>query len=291
MNLREIETFLILYETCSFTKTALKLGIAQPAVSRQINNLEEELGQTLFQRTKKSVKPTEEATELMLTFSPLISQMKESWSGLKENRKDLSGLIRVGSINEPGERWIYPIIEKFKKLHPEVEFHLELKHSAQIISDIKNGLLDFGLVFDIPNPQGLRVYSTLNDSSVLVARPQVDFDPTHLDQYQYISYRRDDALLRQFMEKAFGKKRMKDLKISLSVNSHDLMKRYLQTEKAIAIMPLSAVQEELKAKKLKLLSEKRIDYHIQLVTTDQKFVEERKEVFKSFLLKELKAKT
>lgn len=291
MNLREIETFLILYETCSFTKTALKLGIAQPAVSRQINNLEEELGQTLFQRTKKSVKPTEEATELMLTFSPLISQMKESWSGLKENRKDLSGLIRVGSINEPGERWIYPIIEKFKKLHPEVEFHLELKHSAQIISDIKNGLLDFGLVFDIPNPQGLRVYSTLNDSSVLVARPQIDFDPAHLDKYQYISYRRDDALLRQFMEKAFGKKRMKDLKISLSVNSHDLMKRYLQTEKAIAIMPLSAVQEELKSKKLKLLSEKRIDYHIPLVTTDQKFVEERKEVFKSFLLKELKAKT
>lgn len=291
MNLREIETFLILYETCSFTKTALKLGIAQPAVSRQINNLEVELGQTLFQRTKKSVKPTEEATQLMLTFTPLISQMKESWSGLKEKKKDLSGLIRIGSIFEPGEQVIYPLIEKFKKLHPEVEFHLELKHSAQIINDVKNGLLDFGLVFDIPNPQGLRVYDTLKDSSVLVARPQIDFDPAYLDRYQFISYRRDDALLRQFMEKAFGKKRIKDLTISLSVNSHKLMKKYLQAEKAIAIMPMSAVLEELRSKKLKLLSEKRIDYQIPLITLDQKFMEERKEVFKSFLLSELKSKT
>lgn len=291
MNLRELETFLILYETCSFTKTALKLGIAQPAVSRQINNLEAELGQTLFQRTKKSVRPTEEATQLLLTFAPLISQMKESWSGFKDKKKDLSGLIRIGSIIEPGTNAIFPIIEKFKKEHPEVEFHLELKHSAQIISDIKNGLLDFGLVFDIPNPQGLRIYSTLNDSSVLVGSRQVDFDPAHLDRYQYISYRRDDALLRQFMEKAFSKKRMKDLSISLSVNSHVLMKKYLQSEKAIAIMPLSAVQEELKSKKLKLLSEKRIDYAIPLITLDQKFIEERKEIFKSFLLKELKAKT
>lgn len=289
MNLREIETFLILFETCSFTKTAAKLGIAQPAVSRQISNLEDELGQVLFLRTKKSVRPTEEAVELALTFTPLLSQMKDSWSSLKEKKKDLTGLIRIGSINEPGEEYIYPIMEKFQKLHPEVEFHLELKHSAQIISDIKSGLLDFGLVFDVINPQGLRLYTTLSDHSVLVGNKQMDFDPLHLDRYKYVSYRRDDALLRHFMEKAFGKKRVKDLKISLSVNSHDVIKRYLQTEDAIAIMPLSAVQDDLKNKKLKLLSDKRFSYSIPLVTLDLKFIEERKEVFKHFLLKELKS--
>lgn len=288
MNLREIETFLILYETCSFTKTAAKLNIAQPAVSRQISNLEEELSQILFIRTKKIVRPTEEASLLALTFKPLLSQMKDSWASLKENKKDLSGLIRIGSINEPGEEIIYPIIEKFQKLHPEVQFHLDLKYSDQIISDVKNGLLDFGVVFDMTHSQGLRHFTVITDHSVLVGSKQIDFDPLHLDRYKYVTYRRDDTLLRQFMEKSFGKKRVKDLNVALSINSHEIIKKYIQTENAIAILPLSAIQEELKNKKIKILSDKKMSYSIPVITLDQKFIEERKEVFKKFLLNELK---
>ncbi len=123
---------------------------------------------------------------------------------------------------------------------------------------------------------------------MLVGHKKIDFNPLHLNRYKYVSYRRDDILLRHFMEKAFGKKSVKDLKISLSVNSHDVIKKCLQQEKAIAIMPLSSVQDDLENKKLKLLSEKKFSYTIPIVTLDQKFIEKRKEAFKNFLLKELK---
>ena len=288
MNIRELETFLTLYETCSFTKTAQKLGMAQPAVSKHIFKLEEDLGHKLFLRTKKSVKPTEEAVQLMLKFRPLISEMNQSWNDLKNQNKNLQGLIRIGSIVEPGEQYLFELITAFKQKNPDIRFQLELKQSSQIITDVKNGLLDFGLVFDLPNPQGLRVYPVLEDSSVLVGNKKMFFDDTKINDFEYITYHRDDSLLRFFMEKAFGKRKVKNLNINFSVNSHRLLKKYLQNEEAIAILPLSSIKEELKEKKLVLLSEKKIDYQLSLITADQRFVEEHKEAFKNFFMAELK---
>lgn len=288
MNIRELETFLILYETCSFTQAAQKLGMAQPAVSKHILKLEEDLGHKLFLRTKKSVKPTEEAVQLMLKFRPLINEMNQSWNDLKNQTKSLQGLIRIGSIVEPGEQYLFEIISAFKQFNPDIRFQLELKQSSQIIADVKAGLLDFGLVFDLPNPRGLRAFPVLNDSSVLVGNKKMTFDDTKINDYEYATYHRDDSLLRFFMEKAFGKRKVKNLNINISVNSHRLLKKYLHNEKAIAILPLSSIREELKEKKLILLSDKKIDYQLSLITADQRFVEEHKDIFKNFLMSELK---
>ncbi len=288
MNIRELETFFTLYENCSFTKTAQKLGIAQPAVSKHIFKLEEDLGYKLFLRTKKTVKPTEEAVQLMLKFRPLINEMNQSWSDLKNQKKSFQGLIRIGSIVEPGEQFLFDLISKFKQQHPDIQFQIELKQSSQIVSDVKNGLLDIGLVFELAAPQGLRIFPALSDSSVLVGNKKMSFDDSRINEYEYVTYHRDDSLLRFFMEKAFGKRKVKNLDIKLSVNSHRLIKKFLQQEKSIAILPLSSVKEELKEKKLIQLSDKRIDYHLSLITADQRFIEEHKGIFKNYLLTELK---
>ena len=288
MNIRELETFFSLYETCSFTKTAQKLGIAQPAVSKHIFKLEEVLGHKLFLRTKKTVRPTEEAVQLMLKFRPLINELNQNWNDLKQEKKSFQGLVRIGSIVEPGEEYLFELIKKFKKQNPDIQFQLELKQSSNIIADIKNGLLDIGLVFDLPNPQGLRVFPVLSDSSVLVGGKNRSFTDSKINDYEYATYHRDDSLLRFFMEKAFGKRKVKSLNIKFSVNSHRLLKKFLQTEEAIAILPLSSIKDELKEKKLVLLSDKKIDYQLSLVTADQRFVEEHKDIFKNYLLNELK---
>ena len=162
MELRHIRYFLAVAEEMNFTKAAEKLSIAQPPLSRQIKDLEEELGAKLFERTPHSLHLTEEG----LLFKQYATRMLELEGRSKEDIQEMSsglkGRIYVDTVEGYGPRLVAGWIAGFRKEYPNVTFDIWTGTTDEIINRIHKGLSDLAVVmepFSDPDSVSLRVYS------------------------------------------------------------------------------------------------------------------------------------
>ncbi|MBD8137695.1 LysR family transcriptional regulator [Bacillus sp. CFBP 13597] len=97
MDIRQLKYFVTIAEEGKITTAAKKLNIAQPPLSRQLKQMEEELGVILFDRDNKSLNLTLEGERLLLRAKELLNKLDETMVEVQELRKDASGILSVGS--------------------------------------------------------------------------------------------------------------------------------------------------------------------------------------------------
>ncbi|WML50392.1 LysR family transcriptional regulator [Neobacillus sp. PS3-34] len=97
MDIRQLKYFVTIAEEGKITTAAKKLNIAQPPLSRQLKQMEEELGVILFDRDNKSLNLTLEGERLLLRAKELLNKLDETIVEVQELRKDASGILSVGS--------------------------------------------------------------------------------------------------------------------------------------------------------------------------------------------------
>lgn len=146
MELRLLEYYLAIVREGNISKAAEALHVTQPTLSRQMTQLEEELGTTLFQRGKKIVltdagRMLERRAEEIVS---LVDEMEEEIS----HPDDIEGVISIGSGGLSASKVLTECMGGFRKLHPKVQFLL-YTNSADYVSDqLDKGLLDFGLLLE-----------------------------------------------------------------------------------------------------------------------------------------------
>ncbi|NVK24616.1 MAG: LysR family transcriptional regulator [Gammaproteobacteria bacterium] len=144
-----LETFITLVATGHFTQTAEKLHMTQPGVSQHINKLEEACGHHLIKREKKSFTVTEQGRLVYNHAKALFRDEKFLFEQLNFD-DPLSGectLACSGSV----ALLLYPKLLQLQKKHPNVRINIKAAPNHQILTDIKNGQIDQGIVTDIPN--------------------------------------------------------------------------------------------------------------------------------------------
>ncbi|OIK15058.1 LysR family transcriptional regulator [Bacillus sp. MUM 13] len=97
MDIRQLKYFITIAEEGKITTAAKKLNIAQPPLSRQLKQMEEELGVILFDRDNKSLNLTLEGERLLFRAKELLNKLDETMVEVQELRKDASGILSVGS--------------------------------------------------------------------------------------------------------------------------------------------------------------------------------------------------
>lgn len=126
----------------NITKASEELNISQPAISKSIKNLEEQLGGQLFVRTKRGVILTEEGKE----FYHYIQQAIEYISNAENKFTDLihleSGCIKIGISTTLTKEFLLPYLEKFHALYPKIDIQIVTDLTSDLISKLKNGLID-----------------------------------------------------------------------------------------------------------------------------------------------------
>lgn len=146
------ESYKIFYYTAinkSISKTAEILLISQPAVSYQIKTLEEELGLTLFVRTKKGVTLTEEG-EILFSYVKKGVEAFTNGENTLTNLKNLDyGNIRIGSSATVSKHVLMPYLERFHKTYPNIEISITNTLTEELLKDLRNGNLDI-LVLNMP---------------------------------------------------------------------------------------------------------------------------------------------
>ncbi len=148
MELRELKYFLAVAREQSISKASASLFVTQPNLSRQMQNLEKEIGQQLFIRGAKKITLTEAGLLLKKRAEEIIELYNKTESELTAPVTDMSGDIHIGG----GESYVLSLIAKAVKAaqseFPRVKFHLFSGDSATVSERLDKGLIDFGIFIE-----------------------------------------------------------------------------------------------------------------------------------------------
>jgi len=148
MELRQLRYFVAVGEEQHYGRAAQHLRVAQPALSRQIQNLEEEIGFKLFERLPRGVKITAAGESLLKEAGRILSEINDATTSAKRIAFGQSGTLRVGFVQSISWQGIIPeSLRHFRERQPDAELQLKPLSSFEQISAVQAGSLDAGYVF------------------------------------------------------------------------------------------------------------------------------------------------
>lgn len=171
MNTDILKSFLAVARRLNFTKAAEELMLTQPAVSRQIRQLERELGVVLFERLGRTVQLTDAGRELIPLGEELLGQADRVVEAVRRYGTGERGLLRIGASTTPGCYLLPPILGSFRRTHPGVELRISVENSQAIERRVLHNELDLGFVGGHPRTDGLRAESIATDEIVCFTAP------------------------------------------------------------------------------------------------------------------------
>ena len=286
-NLNQIQTFSVLCETLSFTKTGQLLKIAQPAVSRQIRLLEEELGSKLFIRNKYEMSLTDAGLRLKKVI-PLLDEIQDICTGLGNRSREMVGEIKICSLTEIGQSVVMPQLLELKKKHPNLTINLELLSETKIVPKLKSGSIDLAIISSVLDQEDIRSYKLFSERIVLVGGYNNKVKEHEIKEHSFISYRTYDLFLERYIKRYFPKTHKGKIKTDFIVNSHRSIVQALQTSNSLAVVPYHSVVDAIEQRKIKIVSPKELKSNIYLAHLSGFLVETRKKAAKEFLIKKIK---
>lgn len=148
MDIRVLRYFLAVAREESFSRAAQSLFLSQPTLSRQIREMEEELGVTLFIRTNRSVVLTREGMRLRKRAQEIVDLMDKTASEFAEPDAEIAGDIYIGSGETQVMRRIAQVAVALRQEHPGIRYHLYSGNAENVTERLDRGLLDFGVLIE-----------------------------------------------------------------------------------------------------------------------------------------------
>ena len=148
MELRILRYFLMITRTENITKAAELLHITQPTLSRQIRELEEELGVPLFERDARKIRLTPEGMLLRERAEEIIELADKTISDLRSNSESLSGVIRISTGLIQSTVLLSKMMSAFRKQYADVHFEVFTTTADTSRHQLERGLIDFGVMLE-----------------------------------------------------------------------------------------------------------------------------------------------
>jgi len=170
MNLKQLEYFVSVAELGSFSKAAVMLDIAQPALSRQVRALEVDLRETLLLRNGRGVTLTEAGRRLFEHSVAILQQVTHAREDMGASRDEPVGRITIGLPPSIGRQLTLPMIDGFKRQLPKARLAIVEGLTTHIAEWITTGRVDLGLVYNPEAQAGLEIAPILEEPLCLVQR-------------------------------------------------------------------------------------------------------------------------
>ncbi len=171
MDIKQLRTLIHVAELGSLSKASLRLGIAQPALSRQVKMLEQELGSPLFERHGRGMVATAIGREVLDRASRILRDMESLRTAATPSQSDLIGTVAIGTTPTVGEVITVPLVTRLKLAHPRVSVRLSSAFSGYLIDWVKGGDLDFAVVYDQAPSALLSVVLLMIEELLLIGAP------------------------------------------------------------------------------------------------------------------------
>lgn len=146
MDNRQLNYFLAIVEEGNITKAAERLHIAQPYLSQQLKNLEDELGVKLIIRSTRKIQITDAGRNLQLRARQMLDLMDLTINELTNFEKGLQGTIKIGTIPTSATIVLPEIINSFHKTYPKVKFEIRNMATSLILESLRIGTIEIGII-------------------------------------------------------------------------------------------------------------------------------------------------
>ena len=147
MDIRTMQYYLAVVREGTISAAAQALHVAQPSLSRQMKELEEELGVSLFVRGNRKITLTEEGMVLRKRAEEMVRLMQMTEEEISQIKNHISGSVRIGA----GESWSFHYLSRaaasIAAEHPDIRFHITSGDTQDLMDELNNGLIDFAVIF------------------------------------------------------------------------------------------------------------------------------------------------
>ncbi|OIP34650.1 MAG: hypothetical protein AUK27_06795 [Deltaproteobacteria bacterium CG2_30_66_27] len=171
MNPHHLRTFLAVWRHRNYTRAAEEIFLTQPAVSRQVRQLEEKLGVRLFERIGKSLHLTDAGKTLAGEAEKLLGAMERTAEAVRSHRSAERGSVRIGASTTPGFYLLPDLLGRFHRRFPKVALHYTVENSLRIEQMILRNELDLGFVGAHLSSEDLVLKPLLEDEIVCFTAP------------------------------------------------------------------------------------------------------------------------
>jgi LysR family cyn operon transcriptional activator len=175
MELRHLRYFEALAQCLHFTRAAERVHVTQSTLSHQIKQLEEEVGQRLFDRIGKRVVITEAGEIFLSSASKALKEIDQGLGRLKEASTDLTGEIRIGATHTFNIGFIPSCVANFLSKYPTVKITVEELAADLIARRLAEGALDIGIAYRPSDSNDLLFEPLYNEEMVLVVSSEHAF--------------------------------------------------------------------------------------------------------------------
>ena len=254
MQLESLKVFCDLTETESFTKAAQINGVTQSAVSQQISALERQFNALLIERSRKKFRLTQEGQVLYDYSKQILSTYDAMESNLQDLKDIISGTIRVATIYSIGLHDLPPYLKKFLKAFPTVNVHVEYRHAQEIYEDVVGNVVDVGLVAYPQRGAHWELVPLRKEPLVLICHPQhplAKHKSIKLSQIQGQNFVGFSANIptRRAIDRLLKEAKV-TVPMTMEFDNIETVKRAVEIEAGIAIVPHTTVVQELSKKTL-----------------------------------------
>ena len=235
MDLYQLETFLAVAEEKGFSRAAIRMRRTQPAISHAIRKLEEEIGQSLFERASRDATLTATG-KLLRSFAERLLRLRgETITALEELRSLERGRLTIAA-NEYTCLWLLPVLDHFRRDFPQIGITVQRSLASQIPDQLLERAVEFGILSFRPEDARLHAIAVYTDSVAFVV------DPKHpLAKQKQVSIRELGA--QNFIE-TFARHQT-PLNMGVELPSLEAIKRFVARGQGVALVPGLTVQPEL----------------------------------------------
>ena len=146
MDISSLQAFIAVARCESFSKASDQLFITQPAVSKRVASLEEELGTRLFNRINRQISLTEAGKQLLPKAQDLVNQAADMQRYATNLNEDIAGVLSISISHHIALYRMPPILREFNQLHPNVELDIYFEDSDQAFSAVEHGDIEFAVI-------------------------------------------------------------------------------------------------------------------------------------------------
>ena len=260
MQIENFKIFADLVETKSFSKAAKLNNITQSAVSQQARAMERHFKTLLIDRSQKQFQLTREGMRVYESAKELLHAYDKLLSELQEMKKVISGTIRISTIYSIGLHELPPYIKRFLHDFPSVNVRVEYRRSNLVYEDILHNSVDFGLVAFPAKIRQIEVLPFRNDRLVLITHPahvlakRGEIELKDLQGHKFIGFD-PDIPTRKAIDHIFRENKL-DIEPVMEFDNIETVKRAVEIDHGIAIVPQATVLQEGKQNTLSIVQMK-----------------------------------
>ncbi len=253
MDLKQLRALVTIAETGNVTKAAELLNIVQPAVSRQLKLLEEDVGTPLFDRESHGMKLNEAGITLVEYARRILHEVDKAKAEIRPSQNSVSGIVTVGLLPSTCDLLSSALISAIKKDYPEIRIRISTGYAGHLQDWLSNGEIDAALLYDTKPSPAIQIQPLLEERLWVIGLPDSGLKKKKLGIGDLVDkpfiLPSQPHGLRSLVDHACKLLKI-DLNVTAETNSLNVQKSLVLGGNGVTILPSIAVADELARQEL-----------------------------------------